>query len=206
MPASMKFLLIISSLLFCFNPDLSAQHQQHGVESPYVGQEQRMIKSLTMQEIEELKAGSGTPFNGMAKPAELNGFPGPKHVLDAYKNGALALSEDQHKKIQTLFEEMRAAAIPLGKSIISVEKQMDDAFKDSTINSEGLRNYINESADLYRKLRFVHLNSHLQMMSILNKDQVEKYNQLRGYTSKDPCQNIPEGHDPAMWKKHNGCD
>jgi hypothetical protein len=30
------------------------------------------------------------------------------------------------------------------------------------------------------------------------------YNKLRGY-SNDPCQNIPEGHNVEMWKKHNGC-
>jgi hypothetical protein len=27
---------------------------------------------------------------------------------------------------------------------------------------------------------------------------------LRGY-AEDPCLAVPEGHDAAMWRKHNGC-
>jgi len=32
------------------------------------------------------------------------------------------------------------------------------------------------------------------------------YNELRGYSSDDPCENVPEGHDPEMWKRHNNCE
>ena len=31
------------------------------------------------------------------------------------------------------------------------------------------------------------------------------YNSLRGYSSADPCSNIPTGHDPEMWRQHNNC-
>lgn len=44
-------------------------------------------------------------------------------------------------------------------------------------------------------------------MKVLNKDQIRKYNEIRGYTeSQDPCENIPEGHDPEKWKMHNNCN
>src|ERR1043166_1905183 len=44
--------------------------------SPYAGQQSREIKSLSDQEIDGLKNARGL---GLAKAAELNGYPGPRH-------------------------------------------------------------------------------------------------------------------------------
>jgi hypothetical protein len=60
-------------------------------------------------------------------------------------------------------------------------------------------------SEITGELRFVHLNAHLKTLKILTKAQVNLYNELRGYTSQDPCENIPEGHNPEMWKRHNNC-
>ncbi|MBT3972460.1 MAG: hypothetical protein HOE99_01485, partial [Acidiferrobacteraceae bacterium] len=49
------------------------------VASPYVGQETRVIKSLSAEDIDDLINGRGW---GLAKPAELNGVPGPAHLLE----------------------------------------------------------------------------------------------------------------------------
>jgi hypothetical protein len=38
-----------------------------------------------------------------------------------------------------------------------------------------------------------------------SSEQITLYNKLRGYSSDDPCQNVPKGHDPKMWKKHHNC-
>jgi hypothetical protein len=51
-----------------------AQSQQ-----PYAGLEARSIKALSQQQIDDLKAGRGM---GLALAAELNGYPGPMHVLE----------------------------------------------------------------------------------------------------------------------------
>lgn len=172
--------------------------------SPYAGQEVRGIKSLSEDEVKGLLAGEGTPFGGMAKLAELNGYPGPRHVLDMADE--LELSDDQLLDIERVYEEMRDEAIPLGEKIIEKEEVLDQAFTDKTITSESLQQGIKESADIYADLRFVHLKYHLMMMDILTENQVEKYNELRGYSSSgNPCENIPEGHDPELWKMHNGC-
>ena len=52
--------------------------QDHG-HSPYAGLEAREIKSLSEADIEELRRGGGW---GLALPAELNGVPGPAHLLE----------------------------------------------------------------------------------------------------------------------------
>lgn len=175
------------------------------IHSPYAGQEARGIKALSQNDIEGLLAGAGTPFGGMAKPAELNGYPGPRHVLDAYNTGEFQLTNEQYKQVEALYEEMRSEAIELGKKIIDIENEIDDAFTSKTITNAFIQEKVKESADLYGQLRFVHLKYHLSMVEILTPQQVEQYNELRGYTSGDPCENIPEGHNPEMWKLHNNC-
>lgn len=209
-----KFAIIIGVILIAIvigilslqDKNSSQTSNESTIQSPYAGQEVRGIKALSQEDIEGLLTGAGTPFGGMAKPAEFNGYPGPRHVLDAYNAGEFELTDEQHEQVQKLHEDMRSEAIDLGKQIINIEKEIDDAFTNKTITDVFLQEKVNESADLYSQLRFVHLKTHLATIDILTPQQIEEYNELRGYTSGDPCENIPEGHDPEMWKLHNNCE
>lgn len=131
----------------------------------------------------------------MAKPGELNGYPGPRHVLDAVEAGEFELTSEQQNQVETLYAEMRGEAVVLGEQIIEAEQTLDDT----------LQELVFASAALYGRLRIVHLKYHLAMVEILTPEQVAQYNELRGYLSDDPCGNIPEGHDPELWKMHNNC-
>ena len=68
-------------------------------ESPYAGQEGRRIKSLSNREIAAYLAGAGM---GFAKPAELNHYPGPKHVLELLDEMELTPEQEAQAKA---FEE-----------------------------------------------------------------------------------------------------
>ncbi len=46
-------------------------------QSPYAGMQARPIKALSAEQIADLKAGRGL---SLALAAELNGYPGPRHV------------------------------------------------------------------------------------------------------------------------------
>ena len=176
------------------------------LHSPYAGQEKRSIKALPQADVEGLLGGVGTPFGGMAKPAELNGYPGPRHVLDAVEAGEFEVTEKQKARIEELYEEMEVQAITLGEKIISIEQRIDDEFADKTVTIGRLRENVANSADVYGQLRFVHLKYHLEMVDVLTPEQVERYNTLRGYIGDDdPCEGVPEGHDPDLWKMHNDC-
>lgn len=175
------------------------------IHSPYAGQESRDIKSLSPEDITDLQQGAGTALGGLAKLAELNGYPGPRHVLDAIQAGELTVSSEQQQTIQKLYDAMKPQAIALGSKLIEVEQALNQAFAEATITETDLKEKLEESARLYGELRFVHLKYHLAMMSLLTPDQVNSYRTLRGYDA-DPCQNIPEGHDNALWKLHNNCD
>src|SRR5882724_3029275 len=75
---------------------------------PYSGMQSRPIKALSDQQVADLKAGRGM---GLALAAELNGYPGPSHLLEL--SDKLNLSTDQRAAIQRLFDSMKAEAVPL---------------------------------------------------------------------------------------------
>ena len=182
--------------------NLYAQHEEHqkDLKSEYVGQEQRTIKSLSEKDVEELKAGKGW---GFAKAAELNGIPGPLHLLEMKEE--IVLTEEQIKKIKVIFKAMKAEAITFGNELVSAEKKLNIFFAEQKNDQDELKEMLMDISEITGELRFVHLNAHLKSLKILTKAQVNLYNELRGYTSQDPCENIPEGHNPEMWKRHNNC-
>ena len=202
----------MTTAIIQLGPFMAGLHDEHDgehesdIESPYVGQESRGIKALSEDDINGLLAGAGTPFGGMAKPGELNGYPGPRHVLDAVDAGQFNLTEEQQTLVEDLYQSMLSQSVPLGEQIIAVEKEMDDAFSNGTITTENLTSWVNQSVSLYGQLRIVHLETHLTMVDILTPEQVGQYNELRGYTSDDPCNNVPDGHDEQQWREHNNCD
>lgn len=167
--------------------------------SKYVGEEYRKIKSLSPDDIKELKKGGGW---GLAKAAELNGIPGPAHILEM--EDKIDLTDDQKRKIQKIYDEMKGEAIALGEQLIRLEMGLNNGFAARIMDQELLEKSVREIEDVRAKLRIVHLSTHLQTPNILTNKQIVLYNQLRGY-SKEPCENIPEGHNAEMWKKHNGC-
>ncbi|WP_141246535.1 Spy/CpxP family protein refolding chaperone [Actibacterium ureilyticum] len=174
-----------------------AQEHRHG---PYAGLEQRQIKSLSEQDIAELRRGGGW---GLALPAELNGLPGPAHLLEL--RDALDLSTEQVQRITALHDDMRKSAIVAGERFIAAEAALSAAFTGDAPDDEQLRALIDEAATARAELRFIHLSRHLITPDILSPDQISRYNQLRGYTDA-PCAEVPQGHDPDMWRRQNGCD
>jgi hypothetical protein len=169
--------------------------------SPYAGQETRAIKSLSESDIAELRRGGGW---GLAKAAELNGVPGPAHLLEL--KDQIPLTEAQEAEIRAIFERMQAEAITAGERLIALEAELEADFRAGTVTGESLRESLAKIAAARAELRFVHLSTHLKTPAILSKSQIARYNALRGYGEGDPCAQVPEGHDPAMWRRHNGCD
>ena len=172
----------------------------HSYKSKYAGEEKREIKSLSEADIEELKNGKGW---GLAKAAELNGLPGPAHLLEMKEE--IHLSAKQIRVIEDLYKKMKQEAIPLGLELIELERELNNHFSNRTITDELLSVLLERIAQVQKKLRYVHLSTHLKTPNILTPEQIALYNKLRGYSSDDPCENIPKGHDPEMWKRHHNC-
>jgi hypothetical protein len=191
---TVRVLVLILIATFAF----SASDHTH--KSKYAGEEKREIKSLSATDIEELQNGKGW---GLAKAAELNGVPGPVHLLEMKEE--INLSAEQIQAIEATYRKMKQEAVPLGLELIELERELNNHFANRTITNELLRQILRKIAQIYRQLRYVHLSTHLKTPDILKPEQITLYNKLRGYSSDDPCENVPKGHDPEMWKKHHNC-
>ena len=169
--------------------------------SPYADEQERVIKSLSVEDVDDLLNGRGW---GLAKPAELNGVPGPAHLLEMQSE--IALSGAQISAIQAIWSRMNQKARELGEHYVTLEKELNERFTTGQVNSTQLQALLVEIGAVRAELRYTHLGAHLEVRPILKPAQVLLYNQLRGYSNDDPCQNIPAGHNPDMWKKHNNCE
>jgi Spy/CpxP family protein refolding chaperone len=159
---------------------LHSGHVTNNTISKYTGQENRIIKSLSPEDIESLQTGTGDAFGGMAKLAELNGYPGPRHVLDLANE--LELSNRQKENITTIYDNMKNKSVELGQEILNVEKIANEEFINKTITDSQMKQLIFKSSEIYGQLRYAHLSTHLKMLAILTPEQVNLYNNLRGYS------------------------
>jgi Spy/CpxP family protein refolding chaperone len=152
----------------------SLHAQEHA--APYAGLETRTLKALSEQEVQSYLQGDGM---GFALAAELNHYPGPKHVLELAEQ--LALSPEQRANIERQFTAMQGQAAALGRAIVDREQELDSLFASGTIDSSGLEQAVSDIARLTGELRFVHLRAHLAVKDLLTEHQIGLYDQLRGY-------------------------
>src|SRR5262245_65601209 len=144
---------------------------------PYSGLQTRAIKALSEQQIADLRAGRGM---SLALAAELNGYPGPMHVLE--HADALGLSEAPRTRMQEFMAAVKAEAIPLGERLIAQEGKLDRAFADKTITTAELAVALQEIGSTQAAVRGVHLKHHLFAAELLTPAQLRRYAELRGYT------------------------
>ena len=146
--------------------------------SPYSGQDSREIKALSSDEVQAYLAGKGM---GLAKAAELNGYPGPLHGLPL--SSELGLTTNQKERTERLFAAMQSRAKALGHRLVEEEQRLDQLFASRTITKDSLARTLARIGELAAQLREVHLETHLAQVEILTPAQVEKYMALRGYTN-----------------------
>ena len=193
----MKNLILIGCLILLL-VGAWANSVQHA-KTPYSGYQARDIRSLSDKDIEDIQQGSGW---GLALPAELNGLPGPVHLLEL--KDKLDLTSEQIARIQEIYDDMRGEAIAAGERFIQAERMLNEAFKAKNIEQTQLIPLIDDAAKARAQLRYIHLSRHLMMPDILTAHQIKRYAVLRGYEN-DPCSHVPEGHNAPMWRQHNNC-
>jgi Spy/CpxP family protein refolding chaperone len=150
-------------------------------QTPYAGMQTRPIKALSEQQVADLGAGRGM---GLALAAELNGYPGPSHVLELADK--LELSADQRASVKAMFDSMKAEALPLGSKLIEQEADLDKQFASRTITPESLKASTAAVAVTQGQLRETHLKYHLSTISVLSPHQMHRYAELRGYGGDKP--------------------
>ena len=149
-------------------------------QTPYAGMQTRPIKALSEQQVADLAAGRGM---GLALAAELNGYPGPSHVLELADR--LELSADQRARVQTLFDSMKSEALPIGARLLEQEAELDKQFSSHTITPDSLKASTAAVAVTQGELRQTHLKYHLSTAALLSPVQMQRYAELRGYGKGD---------------------
>lgn len=169
-----KFASYMIILSFMLSLPLSAN-----TISPYSGEQHRNIKALSPSDIQSLEAGKGW---GLAKSAELNGVPGPAHLLEL--KSQIHLSAEQVEAIQAVWNAMNRSAIEHGRRYLATETKIEQFFAETNNDEETLNILLKKAAEQLATLRYVHLKAHLQVKPLLTKQQILQYQALRGYSDK----------------------
>jgi Spy/CpxP family protein refolding chaperone len=149
--------------------------------SPYAGEQSRSIKSLSKEDVADYIDGKGM---GFAKAAELNGYPGPAHVLELAEK--LALTPAQRIRTEEIFGRMQTRARELGTRLVEEERRLDELFASKAVSRQSLATLVSAIAAIRSDLRATHLQAHLEQTEILSAAQTAKYSQLRGYADAGP--------------------
>lgn len=157
-------------------------------QSPYAAQSNSSVQGLSAQEVDDLLNGRGA---GYARTAELNSYPGPRHVLDLKQE--LALSSEQEEQIEVIFSQMNTEAKQVGQEIVELEQQLSDSFAQGTISESEIDEQTQQLAMAYGQYRSIHLRPHLEVQRLLSSEQISLYNELRGY-SESSSSSAPDHH------------
>ncbi|MBI2078425.1 MAG: Spy/CpxP family protein refolding chaperone [Euryarchaeota archaeon] len=166
-------LLVVVALAGCATPAQPAPNTYAELlKSP--------IRGLSADEIASLENGSGA---GLALPAELNGYPGPKHILEF--RDELRLNESQLERIQALFDAMRGQAQAAGRRVLAAYQALDEWFRAGAEDEAALDGLVEEVGQAEAALRAIHLRAHLEALPVLTPHQRAMYQELRGYGTAD---------------------
>ena len=132
---------------------------------------------LSPSEVADLRAGRGM---GLARAAELNHYPGPKHVLELADD--LGLTREQRTTAERLTVDVQAEASALGEQLLEREHHLDRLFDEGSATPDMVDRITAHIAETQAALRAVHLRAHIAMRDALTADQIATYDRLRGYT------------------------
>lgn len=132
-----------------------------------------IVASLTAADSAAYLRGEG---RGMALAAELNGFPGPRHVLQVADS--LALTPEQRTAIAALEARMSDEVRPLGAALAATELALDSLFAAGAATPPGVDRLLGRWAGLSARLRAAHLRAHIAARALLSPDQLARYRAL----------------------------
>ncbi len=171
----MRFHFLPLALLALSGPAM-AQHGGPGPAQPYADLDNRIVSSLSLEELDGLRAGQGL---SLALPAELNGYPGPVHVLELAAR--LMLTPEQTGRTRELVAAMRAETIGLGHAVITAETRLDLSFRERRATADSIERETQAAGAARATLRAAHLRYHLVMAALLTEPQMALYRSARGY-------------------------
>ena len=146
------------------------------------------LRTLTPEEVQGYLEGR---CMGMARVAELSGYPGPKHVLPLADS--LGLTEEQKTRIRQIREAAEPRLKELGQKIVRLEQELDSLFAAQAVDTARLKTLITRIATLKGEVRFIHLSEHVQTRKVLTEEQLNRYYALRTAMAEHHHKDSQEG-------------
>ena len=153
---------------------VSAQHAHE--PSSHAHSRGTEVSSLTDEEVRALRHGEGM---GLARAAELNHFPGPRHLLELASE--LGLGDDQIHRIRAIHDQMKSQAVAKGEDIIMAESHLADLFASGEPSAREMERITGHLGAMRGQLQAIHLLAHIEATRELSAVQVSEYDRLRGY-------------------------
>ncbi|MDE0028191.1 MAG: hypothetical protein OXU42_02145 [Deltaproteobacteria bacterium] len=151
-----------------------AQHDHR--MSPYAHTQSAEFATLTPDEVRELRNGDGM---GLARAAELNSFPGPRHLLDLKAD--LDLTREQVVRIEAIHAKMKTSAVAKGEAILQAESHLANLFAAGRPTAAETTRMTEHLGIMRGQLQAIHLLAHIESTRELTAKQIERYDRLRGY-------------------------
>ena len=148
----------------------AAPSSQHGHHAAPAAEGAPAPTGLTPEAVQQLLHGEGM---GLARPAEMNEYPGPKHVLELKTE--LAITPEQEAKVLAIRKDVLERAKAIGREIVEAERELDAAFRSGRLSPADLSTRVQAIARLQGDLRNAHLQAHLQTKPLLTPAQVAQY-------------------------------
>jgi hypothetical protein len=171
----------------------SAPERADHLRSPYAKFQGSAATGLLPQEVDALTQGEGM---ALALAAEVNGYPGPRHVLDADAAGQLGLRPEQRTALTRTFDRMHGLAQAKGQEILEREGELATRFRHHHIDEAGLTEALGRISQLRAELRAIHLRAHLETEALLTPEQISRYETVRGYDAASPHRHDPHAPRP----------
>jgi Spy/CpxP family protein refolding chaperone len=166
-PMKAQLVCICVALLVCGSAGIAEETATHA------GQATPEIKSLPATEVQGYLEGREM---GLAKAAELNGYPDPAHVLELATQ--LQLTPHQRTKAEYLKRSVKVAA-RLGHWLVEAERRLNLVFAKGEADDEKITGLVRQIGGLEAEIRLVHLRADIEMRRVLTADQIKKYEQER---------------------------
>ena len=164
----------ISSCLVTVSIPAPAQHAHE--PSSYAQSRGTEVATLTDEEVRALRHGEGM---GLARAAELNHFPGPRHLLELASE--LSLGEDQIRRIRAIHNKMKSQAVSKGEDIITAESHLAGLFASGEPSAREVTRVTGRLGVMRGQLQAIHLLAHIEAARELSAGQIREYDRLRGY-------------------------
>lgn len=150
-------------------------HQMHGQAEGGMQGMGGMLSGVSEQEKEALLKGGGL---GAGMIAMMNGYPGPKHVLEM--GDELELTDAQRESIGTIYGKVKAESVKYGTELVEKDEALAAMFTSGSVDTGDVEKLAREIGELQGRVRAEHLNAHVKTYDALTPAQREKLSSMQG--------------------------